>query len=238
MYKFLRGANKFVNLVVFLVALIMLLYSLWSFSDISQVYSNADGEKLLQNENGKVATLAELQNINPDIVGKLTVYDTGVNYPFVQGEENTEYLNKDIYGDNRLSGSIFIDSLNKKDFSDKYTLFYGHRMKSSVMFSDIGEFLNESYFNAHTKGYIETADKKYTIVFFACMRTESSNNLVFDVEVGNRRYVSLLNEIIINSQQYRNIGLNADTRIVGLSTCESADSTGRIILFGKLIENN
>lgn len=43
------------------------------------------------------------------MVAWLTIDDTKIDYPVMQGKDNTEYLNKDPYGDYALAGSIFLD---------------------------------------------------------------------------------------------------------------------------------
>ena len=57
-------------------------------------------------------TLDELMAINPDVVGWLTVDDTHIDYPVVQGENDMEYINKDVYGEFALPGSIFLSCVN------------------------------------------------------------------------------------------------------------------------------
>lgn len=51
-----------------------------------------------------------------------------------------EYINKDVYGEFSLSGSIFLSCMNKKDFSDNYNLVYGHHMANGGMFGDVVSF--------------------------------------------------------------------------------------------------
>ena len=63
-------------------------------------------------------TLAELQTVNPDVCGWLTVDGTGIDYPVVQGATNMDYVNRDVYGDFSLSGAIFLDSRCAADLTD------------------------------------------------------------------------------------------------------------------------
>ena len=48
---------------------------------------------------GANPTLAELQAINPDVCAWLTIDDTHIDYPVVIGEDDLEYVNKDVYGE-------------------------------------------------------------------------------------------------------------------------------------------
>lgn len=78
----------------------------------------------------------------------MTIDDTNIDYPVMQGEDNNEYLNKDPFGNYALSGSIFLDRRNNPEFKDYYSLIYGHHMEHGMMFGAIDEYLNEDYFNS------------------------------------------------------------------------------------------
>ena len=113
-------------------------------------------------------TLQELMAINPDVRGWITIDGTHIDYPVVQGKYDYEYLNKDVFGEYVLSGSIFMSTTNAPDFSDPYTLVYGHHMDNGAMFGDIDLFQKPDYpafstnyvVDAIAAYYQEEADKK------------------------------------------------------------------------------
>ena len=72
---------------------------------------------------------ASLQEINPDIVGWLYCEDTPIHYPVVQGEDNSYYLKHLFDGTYNANGCLFLDSRVKNDFSEAYSIIYGHHMK-------------------------------------------------------------------------------------------------------------
>src|SRR5699024_12632133 len=135
--------------------LLMLLYGGYSLWDTAMVFNGAFlSSDLLQfkpaaGDPDSNPTLAELQAINPDVVGWLTIDDTHIDYPVVIGETDMEYVNKDVYGDFSLSGSIFLDSDSARDISDAYTLVYGHHMDNGGMYGNGVEFVNVDYIEAH-----------------------------------------------------------------------------------------
>ena len=53
-------------------------------------------------------SLQELALINPDTRGWLTIPDTHIDYPVLQGNDDMEYINKDVFGEFSLSGSLFL----------------------------------------------------------------------------------------------------------------------------------
>lgn len=173
--------------------------------------------------------------INEDTRGWITIDDTHIDYPFVQGETDMEYINMDIMGEFALSGAIFQSCMNSPDFSDTYNLLYGHHMDNAAMFSDVMEFLDADYFESHQTGTLYLPDKTYHISVFACIEADGYDPLIYnpgpDFGTGE-----LLEYLKASSTQYRDIGVTAEDKIVGLSTCVDAQTTERAILFGRLEE--
>lgn len=120
-FKVARTGNRVLEILAALLILAMLLYGGYSLWDTYQIYHNAFSDQELMEykpaggeENSP--TLQELQKINPDVCAWLTVDDTNIDYPVVQGETDMEYINKDVYGNFAYSGAIFLDSQNHPDF--------------------------------------------------------------------------------------------------------------------------
>lgn len=87
-------------------------------------------------------------------IGWLTIDHTDIDYPVMQGKTNTEYLNKNPLGQISVSGSIFLDSASKSDFSDPYSVAQGK------MFGALDGFQDFSYLKSHSSGTLKTADGK------------------------------------------------------------------------------
>lgn len=92
---------------------------------------------------------------------------THIDYPVVQGSTNTEYLNKDVYGEFFYSGTLFLDTRNRNTFEDSYSLVYGHHMEHGAMFGDVDKFRDETYFEEHPTGTLYLDGRKENILFFA-----------------------------------------------------------------------
>ena len=234
-----RVSNRILNIIVGILTLILFLYGAYCLWD---TYVTARGafisDDLLeykpipgQEEN---PTLDELMAINPDVVGWLTVDDTHIDYPVVQGENDMEYINKDVYGEFALPGSIFLSCVNSRDFSDPYSLVYGHHMANGAMFGDIVEFANKDYFDTHTTGTLYLPDETQGITLFACMQTSATDTVVYNPKAQQEDVSGLLSYLEENAVQYRDIGVKKSDRIIGLSTCAEAETNGRVIVFGRL----
>ncbi len=82
----------------------------------------------------------KLYEINKDIKGWLKIEALGISYPIAQYTDNQYYLKKDIYKQNSISGSIYLDYRNN-GFEDINTVIYGHNMKNDTMFGKLDEIL-------------------------------------------------------------------------------------------------
>ena len=113
-----QAGNQILNIIVMGIILFLFLYggySLWDtymsaksafLSDDLLSYKPQPGE-------GANPSLEDLMAINKDVAGWITIDDTHIDYPVVQGKDDMEYINKDVYGEFSLSGSIFLSCMNK-----------------------------------------------------------------------------------------------------------------------------
>ncbi len=238
--KLARAGDRLVSLLAAGLILLMLLYGGYSLWDTAMVFNGAFlSSDLLQfkpaaGDPDSNPTLAELQAINPDVLGWLTIDDTHIDYPVVIGETDMEYVNKDVYGDFALSGSIFLDSDNARDLSDAYTLVYGHHMDNGAMFGDVVEFVNTDYFESHPSGTLYLPDATYTIEIFACVQVDAFDSMIYDPLAQNGDVSELLNYVDEIAVQSRYIGVQPTDKVIGLSTCAEAETNGRVVIFGRL----
>ena len=238
--KLARGADKVLSLIAVLMILLLLCYGGYSLWDTAMLYKGAfNSSDLLQYkpsaDDPESLTFEELLKLNPDVCAWITVDDTHIDYPVVQGEDNMEYVNKDVQGEFAFSGAIFLDSQNKRDFSDSYNLLYGHHMEGGAMFGDVVEFRDKSYFDSHETGTLYLPGKAIPITFFACVSTDAFDSVVYHPDAQPAGDVTtLLNYLQGTAVQYRDIGVTAKDQIIGLSTCSEAVTNGRVVLFGRL----
>jgi sortase B len=240
-----RVADRVLSGIIALCLILGFLYCAYALWDNWLIYKGAGVDSnLLKYKPGTAGedaslTFSELQEINPDVCAWLTVDDTNIDYPVVQGTSNMEYINKDVFGEFSLSGSVFLDYRSARDFTDFYSLIYAHHMEGKVMFGELPEFQEEDYFETHTSGTLYTPDRTYTIEWFACIYTDAYDANVFQPASYNLEEdkEELLTYLKTEAVQYRELDdLTVDDRIVGLSTCSDTTTNGRVALFGRLTE--
>ena len=109
---------------------------------------------------------AQLTAVNPEAIAYVYAPGTELDEPVVQTGDNATYLDKTFDGGNEpYMGTVFMDTDNKKDFSDRLTWLFGHARGSKVgdhrMFNDVNFYDKQEYFDQHPYVVIETPERKY-----------------------------------------------------------------------------
>ena len=216
--------------VVFAVLVLTAGYCLW---DGVYVMSHAADPSLLRYKPG-ASTRQDgvVSPITDEQIGWLTVEGTGMDYPLMQGEDNYVFLNRDPYGKFSLSGSIFLDSRCRPDFSDAYALIYGHHMEFGRMFGALDAFLDEKYLRAHSHGTLllgRDGSRRLELEFFAAMRADARDRTLFspaedtasDVAAAIRKRADVLVS-------------EPSKRLVALTTCADDSTEGRLLVFANV----
>ena len=229
--KFWKGANRWYDRIVIFFLVIVLLIVCYCMYDNYWVYNHTLDKSILKYKPGTENYDAAASPISSDMVAWLTIDDTNIDYPVMQADDNIKYLNTDPYGKYSLTGSIFLDSRNSPDFSDDYSLIYGHHMEYGKMFGALDEFLDESYLRKHSRGELligRDGSKKLKLRIFASMKAKASDNAVFNVNAGG------IKDFIDNNSSVKISGPKG--RIVALSTCSDSDSVTRVVVFCYLVD--
>lgn len=193
--------------------------------DKAEAVISKDSEKEMQEK------FSKLTAVNDDSVGWIFIPETQINYPVMQGEDNEFYLHRNTSGDYLYSGSVFLDYRCEKDFSDSFSLIYGHNMDNGTMFADVKKFTSPEYFSSHKIGWLTAEEDVFCVRFFAVCDV-SDRSAVYDSEAD---FNEVMNEIWRNSLYYDDVSISPDSRILLLSTCAKAEDR-RIILAGKITE--
>lgn len=163
------------DLGIFLLSLLVFLIGLYALLDSALVYRKANDPSLLVFKPDY--SQSETVKAPQDMAAWLSFAD--VDLPVMQGEDNQEYLNKDPYGDYSLAGSLFLDARNQKDFSDPYSLIYGHHMEGNSMFGSLHNFLQVSDLSLNRFGVLWVDGTPFPLVAFAALEVDATNPYIF-----------------------------------------------------------
>ena len=115
----------------------------------------------------------ELRGENEDIIAWIrfdNTEETQIDYPVLYSGDNTEYLRKDLYGNEHTAGSIFLEGLNQPDFSDYYSIIYGHNMRDGSMFGSLDKYKEQSFWSDNQYFTLYTENMVYRYQVFACQK--------------------------------------------------------------------
>lgn len=240
---FLKAANALVSLVVLICLCLAGAYAGFALWDNNRIYAAAEDvqadmiklKPVVSQEETEEISFAELLTVNEDVCAWVTLDNTGVDYPVLQGETNLSYINTDVYGNFALAGSIFLDSRCDRTFSGAYQLLYGHHMEGGRMFGDLDRYKDEKFFQENTTGTLILPHGAYKLEIFACIMLGASDDFIFDPE----RWQTDINDLLVYAEENA-LYIHEDTlarlrtlespQILALSTCSSEFTDARTII--------
>ncbi len=247
----LKAGNGAVSLLAGLLASALILYSGYvlydSFSTQQRAYSGSwdllkykpqiieDGAEPSEGKE----TLAEIVR---DYRAWLTLYDTNVDYPVVQGQDDLYYASHDIYQNVSLTGAIYLAAANNGKLTDSYNLAYGHHMDNGAMFGGLDDYRDEGYLQSHREGILVSTEAVYDLKVFAVAETDAYESRIYSV--GNRAADV---KAFLTGDRSQDAGLGTRVlfydraeakkadKILAMSTCDSAETNGRLVVFARMI---
>ncbi|MDR2753827.1 MAG: class B sortase [Oscillospiraceae bacterium] len=185
-----------------------------------------------QNVNEHTVDFAALQKTSPDIVAWIQIQGTAVDYPVVQGKNNEYYLKKTPEGIDSKYGSIFLDYRSHADFSDYYSIIFGHNMKDDRMFGTLQRFKDADFFAQAKTGTLFTPAGVYQMQFFACIVTNAKSSYYKDlVYFAPAEKEQLLAKVQRDAKCWRDVQIGENDHIVLLSTCTYEFTEARTLVF-------
>ena len=182
-----------------------------------------------------------LAAINKDYRAWLTLYDTLIDYPVLQGPNDLYYASHDVFGNTSLTGSIYLAASNSPDLSDNYNLIYGHHMDNGAMFGALDKYAEADYFSSYREGIIVTYNRLFDLHVFAAINTDAYESKIY--RVGARNLTEILDYAETAAVQIdaadvaslrTEIGNGGSPQIVALSTCHDATTSGRFVVLATM----
>ena len=201
---------------------------------------NAEKRQKVPEEEKKIdipVDFDSLQKENPDIYAWITIPDTVIDYPIVQSsEDNAYYLNHSAEKTDSVSGAIYSENYNKKNFDDPITLLYGHNMKDGSMFASLEKYQDKQYGLDHSQFtlYLENEVRKYNLMAVLHFELTPENiNQYYKIpesRVEFENYVDFLEEKSLYCGGY---SATWGDQLLTLSTCDNKTENGRILVVAK-----
>ena len=108
-----------------------------------------------------------LKIMNENYVGYIVIPGTEVDYPIVQGDDNSHYLRYDYYEKESISGCPFLDCRQAPDFSEFNSTICAHNQKDKKMFGTLDRYRAQEFWEANPYVYIMTPEGSYRYKIFS-----------------------------------------------------------------------
>ena len=173
----------------------------------------------------------EMLQINPDYVGWLHIGGTGIDYPVVRGDDNEKYLDTSFYGEESVTGALFMDFRNvgnllssSAEDSVPHIIIFGHNLQQGGMFSDLRRFLKREFLEENNIITLTVNDEVMEFQIFSARLSDIEDPAYYINFGDSRSFPRFANRI--------DAPLRAN-QIITLSTCVRGGSDdARIIVQG------
>lgn len=107
------------------------------------------------------------ESINPDIIGWVTIPETSIDLPIVQGpaEDPDYYLSHDIYKNPNANGCPYLDAeCAEMGLLSRNCVIFAHHSSNGAMFSDLAKYSDLEFANEHPRILLQTPEWRATLM--------------------------------------------------------------------------
>lgn len=229
----------FESLIRYLLGTLLLLlacYAVFCIWDDKQIYLKAQNmQESLQTlrpeaDDGRGNAFDELLDINPDVTSWLILENTGVDSPVLQGATNLIYLNHNVYGESSVSGALFLDSRCSREYTDVFSLIYGHQMRDGSMFGDLERYEREEFFEQNYSGKLITPKGESELEIFACMHVGANEENIFEPDKWQEEDIEQIVSFVKDHALHYRECEHENKKILAMSTCSQAFTNARCVV--------
>ncbi len=195
-----------------------------------------DKEKVTFDKSKILPELADIYEINTDLIGWLSIEGTEIDYPVVQCEDSNFYLEHDFNKEENRNGQIILDT--KCDpFTPSYNLIIsGHHMRNGSMFGKLPLYSDSEYWREHKFAEFDSLMERKQYVIFAAFYSadydEYEEGFRYNADIRYKMEADQWLEEIRQNQIY-DTGIDAQfgDEFITLTTCErSRRQDGRFVV--------
>ena len=255
-----KKSNKFALLFAAIVAIVVIVTGFLFFNPFGGKTSNATKKAASSGSSSSTQAVKyepsqeekdylknrfdQLTSVNPEAIAYVYAPGTELDEPVVQTGDNATYLDKTFDGGNEpYMGTVFMDTDNKKDFSDRLTWLFGHARGSKVgdhrMFNDVNYYDKQEYLDQHPYVVIETPERKYYYEAMCLVIVPETTAFYRTSFEDDKDFTTQLKKVYEDGQTKNpNIKIKASDKYLVLSTCREEDETIRSNLYLRQIPDS
>lgn len=244
-----RKTSTLIYIVLIALIIIAAIYIVFFIKGRNETIQESNALNNVKIDEAKVDTqttermlqVQELQKENPDVVGWIEIEGTNINYPVLQGTDNSYYMTHNYKKEEAKDGSIFLDKDYDWSIPSSNLLMYGHNMGDGAMFQDLLKYENEEFYKQHPIVRFTTAteDAEYEIIsaFKSRVYYKSEKNVFRYYYFINADNEEEYNEFVSNAKEasFYDTGKAAEygDQLMTLSTCSYHTEDGRFAVVAR-----
>ena len=174
---------------------------------------------------------------NNDTVGWISIKNTNVDYPVVQGKDNEYYLKHSFDKSSNGAGWVFVDYRNDLSNLNNNTIIYAHNVtKGELMFGSLKKLLDDQWNTNESNLVMNFNIKGVTIKWkiFSIYVIDNTNDYLITKFNDKARYNEFIEKIKERSIKDFNTEVTDNDKILTLSTCYDG-SKKRLVVHAKKI---
>lgn len=178
-----------------------------------------------------------LKERNSDTVAWIWINNSNINYPVVQTENNSYYLNRAFDESYSGAGWLFMDYRNNSVDFDTNTVIYGHSMKDKTMFGTLLQARYDWWYTNKDNQVIKLSTPKENTLWriFSTYTIPAESYYIQTSFSSNNDIQNFFNTIKARSVYDFGVDLITTDKVLTLSTCNSATTDERLVVHAKLI---
>jgi len=164
-----------------------------------------------------------LTEINPDYIGWIRIDGTIIDYPVVQGADNTMYERITFTRERNNAGTIFMDSRSVGGF-DGFSFLYGHDMRNGSMFAGLHQFRRADFRDAYQDIQIIAPDGRILIYRIIHVFVTDVHDTIFTLHDMNEEAAL---------SHFERFGIPEGSDVLILVTCTRGDRDERLLVIAE-----
>lgn len=173
---------------------------------------------------------------NKDTKGWIQVNGTNINYPFVQSNDNSYYLNHSFNKKKNEAGWVFLDYRNDINKLSKNNIIYAHSRLDKTMFGSLKNILKSKWYNDTDNHIIKLSTETENTLWqvFSVYHIKTENYYITTDFKNDEEFQKFINTISSRSKLKFDATVDVNDTILTLSTCYKTDE--KVVLHAKLIK--
>lgn len=180
--------------------------------------------------------LPALQEVNPDVIGWITIPGADISHPLLLGPDNDYYLRHTWEKKWNGGGSIFLDCRASGDLEDFHTVIYGHRMRNGAMFAPLSRYAEQTFWAEHPYIYVTDGARVRRYEIFAAWEP-SVTSLTYASELDSEESrQEMIDQCLGGSVIDTGVIPTPEDKLLTLSTCTGSGHATRWVVQARLEE--